>query len=59
LRLGKFEQLARGCRYSIWRARRGRDRQSAGSAGGRMFGLELEGLSPEDQEFEVARRVVK
>ena len=29
------------------------------SAGGRMFGLELEGLSPEDQEFEVARRVVR
>jgi hypothetical protein len=24
-----------------------------------MFGLELEGLSPEDQEFEVARRVVR
>jgi uncharacterized protein (DUF697 family) len=30
-----------------------------GSAAGRMFGLELEGLSPEDQEFEVARRVVR
>lgn len=29
------------------------------SAGGRIFGLELEGLSPEDQEFEVARRVVR
>ena len=29
------------------------------SAGGRLFGLELEGLSPEDQEFEVARRVVR
>ena len=28
-------------------------------AGGRLFGLELEGLSPEDQEFEVARRVVR
>jgi len=26
---------------------------------GRFFGLELEGLSPEDQEFEVARRVVR
>ncbi len=26
---------------------------------GRMFGLELEGLSPEDQEFEAARRVVR
>lgn len=26
---------------------------------GRIFGLELEGLSPEDQEFEVARRVVR
>ena len=26
---------------------------------GRMFGLELEGLSPEDQEFEVARRFVR
>lgn len=29
------------------------------SAGGRMFGLELEGLSPEDQEFEIARRFVR
>lgn len=26
---------------------------------GRLFGLELEGMSPEDQEFEVARRVVR
>jgi hypothetical protein len=30
----------------------------AGQAG-RMFGLELEGLSPEDSEFEVARRFVR
>lgn len=29
------------------------------SVGGRLFGLELEGLSPEDQEFEVARRFVR
>ncbi len=29
------------------------------SAAGRAFGLELEGLSPEDQEFEVARRYVR
>jgi hypothetical protein len=29
------------------------------SAGGQMFGLELEGMSPEDQEFEVARRLVR
>jgi hypothetical protein len=29
------------------------------SAGGRMFGLELEGLSAEDQEYEVARRFVR
>jgi hypothetical protein len=28
-------------------------------AAGKMFGLELEGLTPEDQEFEVARRVVR
>jgi len=28
-------------------------------AAGQMFGLELEGLSPEDQELEVARRVVR
>jgi hypothetical protein len=28
------------------------------SAAGRMFGLELEGMSPEDQELEVAKRVV-
>lgn len=26
---------------------------------GRFFGLELEGLSPEDQEYEVARRMVR
>jgi hypothetical protein len=30
----------------------------AASAAGRMFGLELEGLSAEDREFEVARRYV-
>jgi uncharacterized protein (DUF697 family) len=30
-----------------------------GSAAGRMFGLELEGMTPEDQEFEVARRIVR
>jgi len=30
-----------------------------GGAAGQMFGLELEGLSPEDQEYEVARQVVK
>ncbi|HEX7089445.1 MAG TPA: hypothetical protein VF192_04875 [Longimicrobiales bacterium] len=29
------------------------------SMAGKMFGLELEGLSPQDQEFEVARRVVR
>ena len=29
------------------------------SAAGRMFGLELEGLSPQDREFEVARRFVR
>ncbi len=29
------------------------------SSAGSMFGLELEGLSQEDQEFEVARRVVR
>jgi hypothetical protein len=29
------------------------------SAASRIFGLELEGLSPEDQEFEVARRYVR
>lgn len=29
------------------------------SGAGRYFGLELEGLSPEDQEFEVARSVVR
>ena len=28
-------------------------------AGGRIFGLELEGLSPEDRDFEIARRVVR
>lgn len=29
------------------------------STAGRIFGLELEGLSPEDQEYEVARRLVR
>jgi hypothetical protein len=29
------------------------------SAAGRVFGLELEGLSPQDREFEVARRFVR
>jgi len=29
------------------------------SGAGRIFGLELEGLSPEDQEFEAARRFVR
>lgn len=29
------------------------------SAAGSMFGLELEGMSPQDQEFEVARRFVR
>lgn len=29
------------------------------SVAGRAFGLELEGMSPEDQEFEVARRFVR
>lgn len=29
------------------------------STAGRIFGLEFEGLSPEDQEFEVARRFVR
>lgn len=31
----------------------------AGDAAGKIFGLELEGMSPQDQEFEVARRVVR
>jgi hypothetical protein len=29
------------------------------SGAGRLFGLELEGMSPEDQEFEVARQYVR
>ncbi len=29
------------------------------TSAGRMFGLEVEGLSPEDQDFEVARRYVR
>lgn len=29
------------------------------SAGGKLFGLELEGMSPQDQEFEIARRFVR
>jgi uncharacterized protein (DUF697 family) len=32
---------------------------SLGSMAGRLFGLELEGLSGEDQEYEVARRFVR
>lgn len=30
-----------------------------GAAGGRLLGLELEGLSPEDQEFEMAKGMVR
>jgi hypothetical protein len=30
-----------------------------GSAAGGLFGLELEGLSPQDQEYEIARRFVR
>jgi hypothetical protein len=33
--------------------------RQAASAAGRLFGLELEGLSGEDQEFELARRYVR
>lgn len=32
---------------------------AAGNAAGKMFGLELEGMSAEDQEFEVARRFIR
>jgi hypothetical protein len=32
---------------------------AAGDAAGRVFGLELEGLSPEDGEFEIARSFVR
>jgi hypothetical protein len=32
---------------------------AAGTAAGRMFGLETEGMSAEDEDFEVARRVVR
>ncbi|HEY3441575.1 MAG TPA: hypothetical protein VGK29_12510 [Paludibaculum sp.] len=32
---------------------------SLAGAAGKAFGLELEGLSPEDQEFEIARRYVR
>lgn len=32
---------------------------AVGSAAGKMFGLELEGMSEEDQEFEIARRYVR
>ncbi len=32
---------------------------AAGSAAGKLFGLEFEGLSGEDQEFEIARRFVR
>jgi hypothetical protein len=33
--------------------------QQLATNAGRLFGLELEGLSPEDQEYEVARRFVR
>ena len=32
---------------------------AAGKAAGRMFGLETEGMSAEDEDFEVARRMVR
>ncbi|CAN7506398.1 hypothetical protein LJR130_003501 [Variovorax sp. LjRoot130] len=35
------------------------DASSASTRMGRFFGIELEGLSPEDQEFEAARRFVQ
>jgi hypothetical protein len=31
----------------------------AAQAAARMFGLELEGMSPEDRDFEIARRFVR
>lgn len=37
----------------------GRIGRRLATTAGRIFGLELEGLSPEDQEFEAARRVVR
>lgn len=37
----------------------GRIGRRLATSAGRIFGLELEGLSPEDQEFEAARRVVR
>lgn len=37
----------------------GRIGSSLASQAGRLFGLELEGLSPEDQEFEIARQFVR
>lgn len=43
----------------VGRAAGARLGSQAASAAGRLFGLELEGLSPEDQEFEAARRYVR
>ncbi|WP_282610203.1 hypothetical protein [Pelagibius sp. Alg239-R121] len=71
-RLGR--RLRRGLRSVARRALKGAGRAAGGffggpvgaaiggrlaSGAGRAFGLELEGMSPEDQEFEVARRVVR
>ena len=42
-------------RRTCWR----HDRGKLASGATKLFGLELEGMSPEDQEFEVARRFVR
>lgn len=62
-----LRKVARGALSNLGRAAGGAFGGPLGAAlggriargAGRAFGLELEGLSPEDQEFEVARRVVR
>lgn len=58
--LGKLLPAAAGVAGGIFGGPLGaKAASSVASAAGKAFGLELEGLSPEDQEFETARRFVR
>ncbi len=58
--LGKLLPAAAGIAGGVFGGPLGaKAASSVASAAGKAFGLELEGLSPEDQEFETARRFVR
>lgn len=56
---GLLKRTARKALPIVGRAVGGRLGGRIAPSAGRIFGLELEGLSPEDQEFETARRIVR